>query len=64
MSDKLTISAGLSILMMAAYVLFGSQAYEASLGPTANTSAIVAQPTASVPGPAGAARWLTSFNLW
>jgi hypothetical protein len=53
MSDKLTISAGFSVLMMAAYVLFGAQAQKARLGPDAFTSPIVAQPTASAPNLSG-----------
>lgn len=33
MSDRLAVSAALSVLMMSAYVLFGAEAVRAPLGP-------------------------------
>jgi len=40
MSNKLALSAALSVLMMAAYVLFGAGALRAPLGPDAIQSPI------------------------
>ena len=45
MSDKLAISAALSIFMMTAYVLFGGKAAEAPFGPRAlNPAASLSTP--------------------
>lgn len=48
MSDKLAISAALSVLMMSAYVLLGSDAIRVPIGPPAS-SALIAPVELSLP---------------
>jgi hypothetical protein len=52
MSDRLAISASFSVLMMAAYVLFGADAQRTPLGPEAALVSMEARlpGTALVPG--------------
>lgn len=49
MSDKLAISAALSVLMMSAYVLFGADVPRVPLGPSSGAGAVVASIEAALP---------------
>ncbi len=50
MSKKLTLSAALSVLVMASYVLFGTSAAQAPVGDTAGIAARVSETSAPSSG--------------